>query len=233
MTAFEYSGTELDLFAHVVHWKAYWRDAIRPHVRGRVLEVGAGFGSNTLWLRDLPWSEWTCVEPDALLARRLRAGVLPDARTRVVEGTLADVEDAPAFDCALYLDVLEHVEDDRGEARAALRRLAPGGRLVVLAPAHQSLYSPFDRAIGHFRRYDKDSLRAIGPPGATLVELRYLDSVGLLASLANRVLLRQGMPTERQLRFWDGRLVPVSRRLDPLLRHRLGKSILATWRREA
>ena len=62
------------------------------------------------------------------------------------------------------------------------------------------------------------------------VWLRYLDTAGLIASLGNRLLLRSAMPTEKQLGFWDRRLVPVSRTIDPLLRYRLGKSIVGVWR---
>jgi 2-polyprenyl-3-methyl-5-hydroxy-6-metoxy-1,4-benzoquinol methylase len=57
------------------------------------------------------------------------------------------------FDTALYIDVLEHIRDDQTEVARVGRHLTPGGHLVVLAPAHQALYTLFDAAIGHFRRY--------------------------------------------------------------------------------
>ena len=60
-----------------------------------------------------------------------------------------------------------------------------------------------------------------------------LDSLGLLASLGNRMLLRASLPSRAQIRFWDGLLVPVSRLLDPLSLGRLGKSIVAVWERDA
>ena len=100
---------------------------------------------------------------------------------------------------------------------------------MVYAPAHQFLYSPFDERIGHFRRYDRESLLASAPPKLTRETLVYLDSAGLLASLAQFVL-RQGLPTKRQLATWDRLLVPVSRLLDPILLHRVGKSVLGVWR---
>jgi 2-polyprenyl-3-methyl-5-hydroxy-6-metoxy-1,4-benzoquinol methylase len=146
-------------------------------------------------------------------------------------GVLADLPDEPGFDAILYLDVLEHIADDRRELAGAARRLVPGGHVVVLAPAHGALYSEFDAQVGHHRRYDKGSLRALGPAGVTLVALRYLDSVGLLASLANRLLLRQALPTARQIAFWDCVMIPASRVLDRVALGALGKSVLAVWRR--
>ena len=69
------------------------------------------------------------------------------------------------------------------------------------------------------------------PGELTEAGLWYLDSAGLLASAANRLLLRQSMPTAEQIRFWDRRLVPLSRLLDPLFRHSLGKTVMGVWRK--
>jgi hypothetical protein len=62
-----------------------------------------------------------------------------------------------------------------------------------------------------------------------LVRVRYIDSIGLFASMANLLLLRQSMPTKRQIRFWDQWLIPLSKVLDPYLRFNIGKSIVAIW----
>ena len=43
-TAIDYAGTELNVFAHALNWKKYYAGVIRPYVKGRVLEVGAGLG---------------------------------------------------------------------------------------------------------------------------------------------------------------------------------------------
>jgi len=101
----------------------------------------------------------------------------------------------------------------------------------VLAPAHQKLFSPFDEAIGHFRRYSRRSLLAVASRSLQLVGAYYLDSVGMTASLANRLLLRASMPTRGQIMFWDRFLVPVSRVVDPLLGYGVGKSVVAVWTR--
>jgi hypothetical protein len=111
--------------------------------------------------------------------------------------------------------------------------LNPNGRLIVLGPAHSWLYSEFDAAIGHFRRYTRRTISALQPSGLTIEKLIYLDVVGLFASLGNRLILRSSLPTEQQVLFWDRWLVTSSRVLDPLVGHRLGKSVLAVMRRHA
>ena len=225
MTGTAYPGTELEIFRQARRWKAYWRSRIARYVHGAVLEAGAGIGANTLTLAGLAYDSWLCLEPDPALAAQI---VPPSPRHYVMVGTSADLSGC-RFDTILYLDVLEHVRDDRDELARAAALLNPGGSLVVLAPAHDSLFTPFDRAVGHFRRYDCPSLRAAAP--STLKEhlLIYLDSCGLLASAGNRFLLQSDMPSQRQLLAWDTFLVPCSRWLDRLTFGRVGKSILGVW----
>ncbi len=113
----------------------------------------------------------------------------------------------------------------------ASRVLKPGGHLIVLSPAHPWLYTPFDKAIGHFRRYSRDTLLAVAPPALRLTSIHYLDSMGMLASLANKLFLKSATPTLGQIRFWDRVMVPCSKVLDVLTAHRFGKSLLAIWQR--
>lgn len=232
MPASPYKGSELELFAEAANWKRYLKAELSPYLGESVLEVGAGLGGTTAFLCGSTARRWLCLEPDtalaAELASKIGSGALPGA-CEALNGTIADLEAKDFFDTILYVDVLEHIGEDAGELRMAAARLLPAGRLVVLAPAHQSLFSKFDREIGHFRRYSIDSLAALRPEGLRTLRLDYLDSAGLLASWGNRLLLRQAMPTPAQIALWDRLLVPASRLLDPLLRRRLGKSVLAVW----
>jgi SAM-dependent methyltransferase len=231
--SFSYVGSELELFRSADRWKAYWGSRLGDYVTGRVLEVGAGIGGTTEVLFTGRESEWVCLEPDPAMSDRLRQAVdtgrLPP-HCRVVTGTLTDLDAADRFDTILYIDVLEHIEDDRDELARAAARLAPGGHLIVLAPAHQFLFTAFDREIGHYRRYDRKSLLALDPPALRLATAFYLDSVGMLASLGNRLLLRSSMPTKAQIRLWDRVMVPLSQSLDPLFRRTLGKTVVAIWK---
>ena len=75
------------------------------------------------------------------------------AGTRTVAGLIADLPCVPSFDSIVYIDVLEHIKDDSAEIAAATARLRSNGTLVVLSPAHAWLFSAFDAAVGHYRRY--------------------------------------------------------------------------------
>ena len=224
---FAYPGAELELFAQARNWKNYWSSLLLPFLHGDVLEAGAGIGTNTRILRTNRQQRWVCLEPDRSLLEQLKRDLERQPAQGLCEpfkGTVADLADQELFDAMLYIDVLEHIEDDRGELGRATAHLKPGGHLVVLSPAHAWLFSRFDASIGHFRRYTKKTLLAAAPPALRLKRAIYLDSCGLCASLCNRVLLQQNLPTGNQILFWDRRIVPVSRFLDPLLFFKVGKS---------
>jgi hypothetical protein len=139
----------------------------------------------------------------------------------------------PHFDSIVYIDVLERIKDDKAEIEEAAGRLRVGGTLIVLSPAYNWLFTPFDEAIGHYRRYSAKDLRALTTPMLEVIATRHLDSVGTLASLCNKLLLSSKMPTRAQILFWDRVLVPIFRVVDPLLAFRFGKSIMVVWRRHS
>jgi SAM-dependent methyltransferase len=228
MTTYSYIGSELELFQAATHWKNYYYQMIRRYLGPQVLEVGAGIGGTTQVLCRESHDRWICLEPDRALINEFKTD-LP-ACCKINQGVLGDLAEDASFDVILYIDVLEHIEQDHAEVQRVATRLKPGGFLVVLGPAHQWLFSPFDRAIGHYRRYTKSTLRALSPQGLELVSLKYLDSIGLLASSSNR-FLKQSMPTVGQIKLWDTWMVPVSRVVDPLLNYSIGKSVLGVWQK--
>jgi len=231
-----YEGLELELFKSATNWKGYLSHFIGPHLKGHVLEVGAGIGGFTkaicLEIRPGHVDSWWCLEPDskqaAIIQRDIDRETLP-AFCTATAGTLDSIPENQTFDTILYVDVLEHIEDDRAELAKSATRLPIGGKLIVLAPAYGWLFSELDRVVGHFRRYTSSSLVSLTPPDTKLISCRYFDCVGIAASLANRVLLRQNIPTPAQISVWDRFMVPISRRLDPLIGHRMGKSVLGVW----
>jgi SAM-dependent methyltransferase len=229
-----YLGTELDAFAYAINWKSYVRDMLRPYISGRVLEVGAGKGSFTSALSNLDCTEWVCLEPDPALADEIRRRHATNELSRhvdIVVGTQAVLPQAQAFDTILYLDVLEHISDDAAEVGCVGNRLASGGRFIILSPAFSMLYSAFDEAIGHHRRYTRKSLECLRPTDVLTEAAFYLDAPGALLSLANRLLLRSRQPTLDQIVFWDRVIVPLARILDPIIGRRVGRSVIVVWRK--
>lgn len=233
MKEYTYTGNELELFSQAKNWKNYVRSLIKEYVRGDVLEVGAGIGSNTILFRNVKYKSWFCLEPDSNLAETLEYSISSHkvANCYTQNGTIESLENSKRFDLILYIDVMEHIYDDKTEMLRACHRLNPGGNIVVLSPAHQWLFTPFDASIGHHRRYTKKTLKHIIPDVIEVTKFAYLDCVGLLASLGNKLILNQSQPTLKQIQLWDNVMVPLSRKLDPVISYSLGKSILLVGRR--
>lgn len=229
-----YPGTELEITRDALHWKRYWSRLLKPYMRGRVLEVGCGLGANAAHLITPAVESWTFLEPDERLLAQVPAHV-HDRRLREgrrLIGTTADLAPGERFDTILYIDVIEHVADDRAELLRALALLEPGGHLLLLAPAFAHLFGPFDRAIGHFRRYDRRTMRAALPADLRVVRSAYLDAMGYFLALGNRWILRSPRLRRSHVLFWDRCMVPLSRVIDPLLAHPFGKSLVVAARNE-
>lgn len=233
-----YIGNELGLFALAENWKDYWASQVTAYLGSKVLEVGAGLGGTTALLisKMQTLDQWVCLEPDERLANQipqtLKSAHRNAEKVTVETKYLATYDPSARFDSLIYIDVIEHIEDDRKELKSAMNFLNPGGHLVVLVPAHNFLMSPFDKTIGHYRRYNKKMLLDIVPENAEVVVHRYLDSFGLGVSLANKVFLKQNYPTRKQVLFWNNFIVPVSKRLDHVLDFNVGKSVLLICRRK-
>jgi SAM-dependent methyltransferase len=230
MTQISYVGSELELFEGAKHWKNYIQFLIKPYIKGDVLEVGSGIGGTTSVLVNQGEKSWTMLEPDSHLSLKASEKI-NSQQIKQVLGTLDDLPSSARFDSILYIDVLEHIEQDRNELSNASRFLNDDGMVIVLSPAHPFLFSPFDQAIGHFRRYNKRSIKALSPNHLKLDRVFYVDSIGFLASAANRFLLRQSDPTTAQIQTWDRLMIPLSRWVDPLLGYQFGKTIIAVWKK--
>jgi SAM-dependent methyltransferase len=229
--SYSYVGSELELFIKATRWKKYWSSRLRPFVRGKVLDVGAGLGATFDYLGESA-EHWTCLEPDPALCQQLSARLENHPRPpRVQCGTLEAIGEGEQFDSIVYIDVLEHIEHDGAELERAAAHVAPGGSLIVLSPALPFLFSPFDRSVGHFRRYTAQSLKDVTPPGLSVKDWFFLDGLGVLASLFARVAKRSA-PTQAQIATWDQLIVPVSRITDAVTQRWFGRTIVMAWTKD-
>jgi SAM-dependent methyltransferase len=229
-----YPGQELELFSRANNWKQYWLSKIKAYIYGNVLEVGAGFGVNTRLIIDhCPLvNQVTAVEPDKQMSERI-SGQVGNSNANLVirNGFLKDMPLNTHYDTILYIDVLEHIENDFHELKLASSFLKEGGHLVILVPAHNYLLNPFDRAIGHYRRYNKRMLNNAIPGGMIKQKLFYLDSLGLMASMMNTWFLKQKYPTEKQILMWDKMIIPFSKISDKVFLYTIGKSLIGIWKK--
>lgn len=138
----------------IIKWLA--RDLTRNEAQAfRVLEVGCGTGGV---LRAL---ERACPE-----GRVYGMDLFPEGFTYaqrrtscpLLVGDVCRPPFGPVFQLIGLFDVLEHLSDDLGVLANLHSMLAPGGHLLLTVPAHPWLWSRFDEAAHHCRRYREAEL---------------------------------------------------------------------------
>lgn len=122
----------------------------------RALDIGAGAGGNTRVLEAAGWQATALEFSDAGVELAEQRGL------DVVQG---DARNIPFpddhFGLLVAYDVLEHIEEDDQVVQEIARVVRPGGKVLIAVPADPRLWSPHDEAIGHVRRYTRDSLIAL------------------------------------------------------------------------
>ncbi|WP_167006205.1 class I SAM-dependent methyltransferase [Mumia sp. ZJ430] len=123
---------------------------------GRALDIGAAAGGNTRTLEAAGWKS-TALEYDESAVELARARGLD-----VVQGDARDLPfDEDEFDAVVAYDVLEHIVEDDAVVSEIARVVRPGGKVYIAVPADPKLWSAHDDAVGHVRRYTRDSLVAL------------------------------------------------------------------------
>jgi SAM-dependent methyltransferase len=194
MAALEYSHWWFRERRHLI---AQAIDGLAP---GRALDIGAGAGGNTRVLQGAGWR--------ATALEFSEAGV-ELARARGLDVVQGDAREIPFpddhFGVVVAYDVLEHINEDDVVVSEIARVLRPGGRALIAVPADPRLWSAHDEAIGHVRRYTRESLIGLFDDRFQIDEVRSWN-----------VLLRPIVAIRRRS-IEDNDLTPVARPVNAAL----------------
>jgi 2-polyprenyl-3-methyl-5-hydroxy-6-metoxy-1,4-benzoquinol methylase len=214
---------ELDQYNHWIYQE------ISEALGQRILEIGSGTGNITQFL---------CADGSEVMA----TDIVPSYRSHLQRlfgeklnvsiGELDLTARAPenlikrSFDTVVCINVLEHIEDDLFALEQMREVLIPRGKLALLVPAHKFLYGEFDRAVDHYRRYEKSELiEKLDQAGFCLLRTKFFNIAAILPWLINGRLLKRNYLPEGQASMANY-LVPLLK-LERLIGPPLGLSIIA------
>ena len=131
------------------------------------------------------------------------------------------------------MNVLEHIKNDKKEINISLSKLNKKGYLIILVPAHNELYTKFDKEIGHFRRYKIKFFKKLKLKNSKIIKLQYLDCLGYFLYYLNKMFYKDEVyPSESKIFIWDKFFTPLTFFLDKFLNYKFGKNILCIIKKD-
>lgn len=224
-----YDGHDLEALSDLPRYQDWILSRFAPHLRGEVIEYGAGIGNIARMVRPQV-DRLTLVEPAQNLLPKLRQRFADDPGVTVAGACIEDhaaEQPEASFDAVMLVNVLEHVADDGLVLRQFHRLLRPGGHLLLFVPAMPALFSNMDTVLGHHRRYQRAELfDAAQSAGFTVRRCHYMDAVGALAWW---LIFTKGGSTRfdpTSATVFDRVVVPIMRPLENLCPPPKGKNLV-------
>lgn len=199
---------------------------IQPHLGKEVLEVGCGNGNFTVLLAQ------NCLKVVALdlneeYVKMTQTRLDGKAGVEILQADATEMRWQKSFDSIVMLDVLEHIKDDVTMLRQLGDCLKTGGKLIIKVPALNCLYSPMDEAIGHYRRYQKKTLKkALQKAYFSNPSIWYFNAAGIPGWWLNGKVLKKTTPSSEQVGLFN-KVVPFLRIIEALVKPPIGLSLFA------
>ncbi|MFH0989454.1 MAG: class I SAM-dependent methyltransferase [bacterium] len=166
--------------------KALLSRKLRLSKSSPVLDVGCGTGALLEMFSEQYTAYGTDTSPLAIEFCRKRG------LANAILGTLDDLPNPELrYDLIAALDVIEHLEDDRGLLLQINTLLKPDGALILTVPAYQWMWSSHDDLNHHKRRYTKPQLQhLLASTGYSIDFISYYNTLLFPAAVATRLFER-------------------------------------------
>jgi len=209
---------------------------IQNYVGNNILEVGAGIGNMTDFI--IFRNKLTVIDINQNYIDYLNSkySFRNETNFNAINADIQDIKASPIasnrYDTIICLNILEHLENDRAAVENMSSLLEPGGILIILVPALQSLYGSIDVSFEHLRRYNRKELKSlIHGQNLDIIKLYYMNFFGLLGWFVNgRVFKKKALPV-KQTKLFD-KLVPLFSFAEKIVKPPLGQSLILIARKK-
>jgi ubiquinone/menaquinone biosynthesis C-methylase UbiE len=233
-----------DLFSERGNYRYYQYDLIKEYIGEIILEVGGGNRSftNIISKSKKNITRLLSIEPSPTFFNGTKIEYNFPKFVEFKCTDLFDLEINPEnkFDTVVFIHVLEHIEKDKEALQKSYELLNKGGYVLIEVPALKFLYSIHDEMLGHFRRYNKKSLRSIIDTSKfEIVKLWYQDPIGVFGSWfyfkIKKIKLKseEGADlVESQGKIYDKLVIPMEKQVEKYITFPFGLSLTAILRKK-
>ena len=210
----------LDAIEQAPRFNRWMYETVKPHLGRRVAELGVGRGNMSQFIRQheaVLLTDYRTDYLDILKNRWEGVGGLEIGKLDMTAPADYAILRKFAPDTVVFFNVLEHIEDDRAVLTSLFETVPSGCRIVILVPFNPKLYSDFDKALGHFRRYSKGELETkMREAGFSVERQLYFNKAGSVAWMICNTFGKQKALKPWQLRIYN-LLTPLFKIADKVL----------------
>lgn len=228
----------LSVISKADNFNKWMYETIKPFCKGKILEVGSGVGniskyflenSSEILLTDIRDNYCEILKQNfsdspTLLGVKNIDLVIPN-----FESTYPD--QINQYDTVFALNVVEHIENDSLAIENCKKLLKPGGNLIILVPAYQSLYNQFDKELFHYKRYVKqDVVDLFNKNEIGVIKSFYFNALGIAGWFVSGKLAKKKTIPASQMSFYN-KIVFIAKLIDKVLFNSIGLSTIVVGKK--
>jgi len=213
------------------NYVAWILSKFKPHIGKSLLEIGTGFGNFRKHIGDVDQFVSIDISEDSILRARTED---PSGKYLTADVTSEDfierIGGPELFETIMLVNVLEHLENPDAGLRNIFTALKPGGRILILVPALQALYTDLDKLAGHYVRFDKKGLKQLVlRTGFLISTIEYFNPIGGLGWWINGFAKHNDLDSKSvnsQIELFDKYIIHVSKLMNYLTKGFFGQSLI-------
>lgn len=224
---FIYQGKDLEAMSFAKNYHNLIFTLIKDYLGKDIIEIGSGTGNFTEIInKNLKDSNIYCFEPSKDMIKVARNKFINKSNIFLFNDFFENGKNLKLVDSICYINVLEHIENDRATILKSYEQLKVGGYLIIFVPALELLYSNFDKLIGHYRRYNKKTLRKLFINlNIDIIYFNYFDLFGVFAWYINCKLLKRSL-SNYNVSIFDNIIVPIIKFFPKNMKIPFGKNLI-------
>lgn len=194
----------LEVMSQATYYNDWLYLAIKPFVVDNIVDIGAGKGMFAAKLKS-DFSTVAVADYNKAYLQDIKE-TLPGVSTYFLdlESKKPQLTFKKKFNCAVVINVLEHLSDIQYGLGNISKLLLSGGVVIILVPAFQFAYNSIDKGLGHYCRYNISALNAeLSRAGFKPVFSRYLNFWGLWGWIISGKLMASKKIPAWQVKIFD------------------------------